>query len=234
MGVITAANFKLYQCATWAEGDTHGGVINTAAEINGLSGLTGTVTFAATTAIVGSGTAFTTQLHIGDKIYNYSDDGVKEAVEIASIESDTALTLISAYGGTIGSGKTAYKYAIWEEIFDSVSDAERIVGNTEYRKVFFRNENADTVSIKGWIETQYSAANETISICLGTDAGVQTTGGEGADGTYVTPNAIGHADALDCGSLIQNASKAVWIKRVVSAAGDGYVGDSFELGFGMY
>ncbi len=159
MAVITAANFKLYQCTTWAEGSTHGGTINTAQEIPSS----------------------------GDQV-----------------------------------------------IFDDVSDAERIAGDTEYRKVFFQNENVDSVNIKMWIETPYSAANEAISVCLGTDAGIQTTAGEGANGTYVTPTSIGHADVLDLGALVQNASKSVWIKRVVSAAGNGYVGDSFEIKFGMY
>jgi hypothetical protein len=119
-------------------------------------------------------------------------------------------------------------------IFDDVSDAERIAGDTEYRKVFFRNENADTVNIKMWIETPYSATNETISVDEGTASGIQTTVGEGADGTYVTPTSIGHADVLDLGAIAQNTSKAVWIKRVVSAAGNGYVGDSFQIKFGMY
>ena len=90
MTEITAANLKLYQCATWTEGSTHGGDINTSAEIASS----------------------------GDQV-----------------------------------------------IFDNVSNAERVAGDTEYRKVYFRNENATTASFKCWINTQYAGA-EAISIAL--------------------------------------------------------------------
>lgn len=154
---ITAANFKLYKCATWDEGDTHGGAINTSTGVLAES---------------------------GDQV-----------------------------------------------IFDDVSDAERTAGDTEYRKVFFRNENAETVNIKCWISTQYTATNQSVSIVAGTTDDIQTAAD---DYTYVTPNAIDHADALDLGSLAQNASKAIWIKRIVTAGGNGITGDSFALTFGMY
>lgn len=69
--------------------------------------LTGTVEFAASTAIVGSGTAFLTELAPGEKIYNATNDAESDSKEIASIESDTALTLKNAYAGTAGADKTA-------------------------------------------------------------------------------------------------------------------------------
>jgi len=156
MAEIIAANLKLYQCATWTEGDTHGGAIDTGNEIASS----------------------------GDQV-----------------------------------------------IFDDVTDDERAAGDTEYRKVFFRNENPDSVNIKCWIETNYSASNQTISIVEGTASDVQT---DADDYTYVTPTSIDHADVLDLGALAQNESASVWIKRVVSAGGNGYSADSFELKFGMY
>jgi hypothetical protein len=155
MGTILASNFKMYQCTTWTEGSSHGGAINTSAEIASS----------------------------GDQV-----------------------------------------------IFDDVTDDERVAGDTEYRKVFIRNENADSVSLKIWIEANYAATNESISIALGTDAGVQSVEGVGA--TYAAPTTIG--TGLDIGALAQNASKAVWIKRVVTAAGNGYVADTFQLKIGMY
>jgi hypothetical protein len=117
-------------------------------------------------------------------------------------------------------------------IFDDVTDAQRISGVTEYRKIYFRNENADSINIKCWINTAYAAANEVISIVKAVSTSdVQT---DADDYTYVTPNAIGHADVLDLGALAQNASAGVWIKRVVSAGGNGYAVDTMALGFGMY
>ncbi len=69
--------------------------------------LTGTATFAASTAVVGTGTAFKTELAVGEMLYNGTEDDETKAKKIASIEDDTHLTLASAYAGTTGSGKTA-------------------------------------------------------------------------------------------------------------------------------
>jgi hypothetical protein len=156
MGEILASNFKLYQCATWAEGTSHGG--------------------------------------------------------------DISATEIASSGDQI--------------IFDDVTDAQRQSGVTEYRKVYFKNLNADSVNIKAWISQAYSASNETISIALAVStADVQSAA---SAYTYYTPNSIVHANALDCGALAQNAYKGVWIKRVVTAGGNGYAVDTMALGFGMY
>ena len=69
--------------------------------------LTGTATFALTTAIVGVGTKFLSELAVGEKIYNATDDVEGTAKAIASIEDDTHLTLSVAYAGTTGAAKTA-------------------------------------------------------------------------------------------------------------------------------
>lgn len=69
--------------------------------------LTGTSQFAASTAVVGTGTKFLSELAPGEKIYNSTDDLESDGVEIESITDDTHLTLIGNYLGTAGSGKTA-------------------------------------------------------------------------------------------------------------------------------
>lgn len=64
--------------------------------------LTGTLTFTnGSTAVTGSGTAFESELKVG---YHIILDADVVWAEIASIESDTALTLTEAYTGTGGSG----------------------------------------------------------------------------------------------------------------------------------
>ena len=154
-GAIDADSLKWYQCTTWTEGATHGGVIDT-----------------------------------GNEITSGAD----------------------------------------ENVFDDVSDAERAAGDTEYRKIFIRNENAATYeAVKLWISQLTLATNDEISICLGTAAGIQSTAGEGTDGTYVSPTSKAHGDVLTIGDLIQNASQAIWINRIVTAAGDGYTDNSFKL-----
>lgn len=67
--------------------------------------LTGTATFASSTHVVGSGTAFKSELRPGEKVYNSDDDATIDAVMVDYIESDTSLYLTSAYGGTTGAGK---------------------------------------------------------------------------------------------------------------------------------
>lgn len=61
--------------------------------------LTGTVTFAASTAVTGSGTAFTTEAPAGSYI-KHSDD--TEWYEVLSVTDDTNLILRESYGGTTG------------------------------------------------------------------------------------------------------------------------------------
>ena len=67
--------------------------------------LAGTATFAASTAVVGAATSFLSELAPGEKVYNSTDDAESDGVEIASIEDDTHLTLLSAYAGTAGAAK---------------------------------------------------------------------------------------------------------------------------------
>ena len=152
---IDPASIKFYQCATWAEGGSHGGDIDT-----------------------------------GDEITSGAD----------------------------------------QNIFDDVSEAERLAGDTEYRKIYIRNENADTWStVKAWIDTFTPAVNDEITIKLGTPAGIQSV--EGVAAGYVSPDSKTHADVLAVGDLAQNAYKAIWIKRVVTAAGKGYTANNFKLAF---
>lgn len=66
---------------------------------------TGTATFAASTAVVGAGTSFLSELAAGEKVYNSTDDAEGDGIEIASIEDNTNLTLLSAYVGTVGAAK---------------------------------------------------------------------------------------------------------------------------------
>lgn len=79
-----------------------GGVKSTESTVTAL---TGSATFAASTAVVGAGTNFLSELAPGEKVYNSTDDTESDGVEIASIESDTALTLLSVYAGTAGASK---------------------------------------------------------------------------------------------------------------------------------
>lgn len=115
-----------------------------------------------------------------------------------------------------------------QNIFDDVSNDERVAGDTEYRKIFIRNENADTwQAVKAWIAAFTPATNDEISVKLGTDAGVQSV--EGVAAGYVSPSSKVHADVLSIGDLAQNAYQAIWIRRIVDVGGAGYTGNTFTI-----
>lgn len=74
----------------------------------GPTALTGTITMTnGSTAVTGSGTAFTTELAVGD--YIYVDAQKTQLGKVASITNNTALVLTANYGGTTASGAAASK-----------------------------------------------------------------------------------------------------------------------------
>jgi len=74
--------------------------------------LTGTITFTnGSTAVTGSGTAFTTECAVGGRIKLQSDDAGEDGVNWATIDSitdDEHLTLTANYQGSTGSGTASY------------------------------------------------------------------------------------------------------------------------------
>lgn len=137
----------------------------------------------------------------------------------------TVWTEGSTHGGDIDTGNEITSGAD-QNVFDDVSDAERVSGDTEYRKIYIRNENADTWNaVKGWLSA--IPDNTTITIKLGTNAGVQSV--EGVAAGYVAPDSKVHADVLSIGNLAENAYQSIWIKRVVAASADGETADSFTV-----
>jgi len=153
---LLAENIKFYQPQTWAEGDTHGGDINTAAEIP-ASGL--------------------------------------------------------------------------NNVFDNVSDAERQAGDTDYRKIYIRNENdQDWTNVKAWIEQFTPATNDEIWI---TASGTNSdTTADASSYTFVQPSDISDANVQDLGTLAASGGyHHLWLKRVVDAGGAGYTNNSFIIKF---
>ncbi|WP_305064619.1 hypothetical protein [Methanococcoides sp.] len=69
-----------------------------------------------------------------------------------------------------------------------------------------------------WIAQFTDSPDDEISIALGANAGVQSVEGVGA--TYVSPDS--KRRIVSMGGLAQNAYKAIWIKRVVTASANGY------------
>lgn len=210
----------------------------------------------------------------------------------------------TTHGGGIDTGNEIPD-ATPQNVFDNVTDQERIDGDTEYRKVFFRNENADNwANLLGKIDSNTPATNTNITILAGgskskqsedsdalsgtfiftnggssvtastdisqecrpgekifnSDDDINTsaiaiasissdgltitlasnyngTGGSGKTAklapitasSFVTPDSYEHADALVLGSLAEDEYIAVWHKRTVSAGGNGYDADNWTI-----
>lgn len=134
--------------------------------------MTGTLTFTtSSTAVTGSGTAFTTETKIGQYIRLQSGTE-SDYRQIKSIESDTALTLVAAYGtGGSGSGYVS-AFNIETPTGGSVAAASSIltVGSGTTSGAIggvYRTLEGSTLSIS-FINTTISQriANQTISIGL--------------------------------------------------------------------
>jgi len=122
---------------------------------------------------------------------------------------------------------------ILENIFDDVTDQERISGKIEYRKIYIRNENSgegsDWPNVKAWISQFTPALNDEIWMTAqGTNLDTQV---DAKNYIYVQPDSKVHMGVLDLGTLLTNQYHHIWIKRVVQAGGGGYFGNTFKLTF---
>ena len=89
-----------------------------------------------------------------------------------------------AHGGAIDTGNEITS-GVDNCVFDNVSNAERVAGDTEYRKVFIRNENAgDWPDVLAWIESQTPATNSAITILQGGSKSLQEQDSAALTGTF--------------------------------------------------
>lgn len=119
-------------------------------------------------------------------------------------------------------------------IFDNVSSGEASAGDTEYRCVYVKNNHGSLTltSPKVWIQANTPSGDTAVEISLGTSAvngTEQTVADENTSpsGTSFS-SAANEGAGLSLGDLAPGATKAVWIKRVVSAAAAA-ANDSFTL-----
>jgi len=111
------------------------------------------------------------------------------------------------------------------QIFDDVSSQERRQGDTEYRKIFLKNENLTTVHNAIWIGQNTPSQADEIYICAsGTSADtVQDASGY----NYIQPS--GWDSGFSLGDLEPNACYPIWIKRVVKAGYESYLNNAFQI-----
>lgn len=134
----------------------------------------------------------------------------------------------ASLGGAISSTAAA------ATIFDDVSSAEAAAGDVEYRCVYVRN-NHGTLTLIGakvWIQTNTPSAQTDVAIGLGTSAingTEQTVANESTAPASVTfSSPADFASGLVIGDLAPGATKALWIRRTVTA-GAAATADGFTL-----
>ena len=122
-------------------------------------------------------------------------------------------------------------------MWDVVSSAESSAGDTEYRCIYVKNTHASLTlqSAKVWIQTQTPSSDTSVEIALGSSAvngTEQTVANEGTAPTSVTfSTAAGEGNALSIGNIPNGQHKAIWIKRIVSAAASAANDDSYVLSY---
>lgn len=63
-----------------------------------------------------------------------------------------------------------------QNIFPNVTDSQRVAGLTDYRKIYFRNENTDTYTgAYAWIGANTPAANDQVYICAAGTISMKST-----------------------------------------------------------
>ena len=109
--------------------------------------------------------------------------------------------------------------------FDTVSSAEALAGDTEYRCFYVLNNHGTLTlqSAKVWIQANTPGGDTDIEIGLGTTAvgtgNEQTVANESTAPSGVTfSSAANEGAALSIGDIPAGHRKAVWVKRTVNAA----------------
>jgi len=139
----------------------------------------------------------------------------------------------AALGGAKSS--TEIVDATLHNLFDLVSSAETTAGDTEYRCFYVHNAHA-TLTLENavvYIQTQTPSTDTTAEIAVGTAAingTEQTIVDESTAPTGVTWEAdTGSGNSLALGNIPAGQHKAVWVKRIVSAAAAAYNADSVVI-----
>jgi hypothetical protein len=119
-------------------------------------------------------------------------------------------------------------------IFDDVSSAEAVAGDTEYRCVYVHNAHGSLTLVGAvlWIPANTPSASTTVDVGVGTSSvnGTETAVADESTApsgvTFSAAASQGAAVAL--GDIPAGQSKAVWLRRTITA-GAGAANDSFTI-----
>lgn len=119
-------------------------------------------------------------------------------------------------------------------IFDDVSSADAVAGNTAYRLVYVHNAHSslDYQSAAVWVQTQTPSADTDVAIGLavaglnGTEAAVANKNTAPPGVSFSAPSTF--ASGLSLGTIPAGQHYGVWIRRTVTA-GAALASDNFTL-----
>ena len=120
-------------------------------------------------------------------------------------------------------------------LFDAVSSSEATSGDTEYRGVYIKNENASLTLSNAvvWVLSNTPSADSAVQIALcdeGADAAMETIVNEGTAPSGPTfDDAEDEANALSLGNLAAGSFYGIWIKRTIGLDAAAYANDGFTL-----
>ena len=120
-------------------------------------------------------------------------------------------------------------------IFDSVDGAESAAGDVEYRCIYVRNIHGSLTltSAFAWVQSDTPQALTVIALGLGSSAmdGVeQTVANEGTAPAGVTfLPAVNKAGGIALGSIPPGQTRAIWLRRTVSAGAPVTASDPFTI-----
>ncbi|MFA5028452.1 MAG: hypothetical protein WC713_11310 [Candidatus Methylomirabilota bacterium] len=226
---ISAALLKWYQSATWAEGDSHGGAVDTGEEIADATA-ENIFDHVSNDERVAGDTEYRKIFFRNENADAYN--GVRGWIHANTPATNDAVSILaggskSKQGADSDALSGTFTFAASTTVL-CTSDISKECRPGE--KIF--NSTDDTNAAAKAIAS-ISADGLTITLA---EAYAGTTGDTKAAKlapisgcTFVSPTTSGHADALVLGSLAQNESIGIWIKRVVDAAGDGYTDNTFTL-----
>ncbi len=227
MALVDTA-LKFYQCTTWTEGATHGGAVNTSAEIT--SGVSQNIFDNVTDAERSSGVTMYRKVFFRNENAD-SYNGTKAWIQTNTPSTDTAVTIsgagsVSVQGTDTVVPTTTFTFAASSSVTASADcHLQLAVGEKIYN-----SEDANTFA---QVITAISSDGLTITLAsayTGTTGATKTAKVMAAtDNTYST--AVDEANGIALGNLVQNASIGLWVKLVVNASSSGYTDDTFTLRF---
>jgi len=119
-------------------------------------------------------------------------------------------------------------------IFDDVSSAEALAGDTEYRCIYIHNAHATLTytAARIWVQTNTPSADTTVALALGnaavnaTETAVANENTAPSGPTFSAPT--DYAGGIAIGDIPAGQHRAVWERRTVTAGAAVYA-DSFTL-----